>query len=60
MEANLKFLFSKPSLLITAVVVVVVSLAEWKSTTAIIDDFEISSALSKEGVTPSMVSHAQR
>jgi tetratricopeptide (TPR) repeat protein len=52
-----KSLLSKPALLVTLVVVTVVGVVEWTSSTAIIDDFEISSTLSKDGVTPSMVSH---
>lgn len=52
------FLISKPAILLSLVGAALLIFSEWRSTAAIIDDFEISSELTKGGLTPKMVSHA--
>lgn len=54
---GLGFLASKPAISLSFAAVALLFFVEWRSTSAVIDDFEISPNLSKDGLTPSMVSH---
>jgi tetratricopeptide (TPR) repeat protein len=54
----LRYTVERPLLPIVVAVFAIVGFAQWQSTTATIDDFEISPALSKDGLTPSVISHA--